>query len=190
MKSIYLLLTQTNTTLASAIRFYTKGSYSHVSMSLDENLEELYSFSRKYTRNPFIGTFMNEDIEGGVYALKPMTQSMVLRIDVTDQQYSNVECILTDFKENRAKYGYSVLGLIYFMLEIPRQNDYKFTCAQFVTFVLEEAKVTSFDTHYSFRRPDDFIERYKDHVIYEGLLKDYRREKFKQTSKQNLLLSV
>ena len=46
MKKIYLVLAHTGTTLATIIKYYTKDEFSHVSIALDDELEEMYSFGR------------------------------------------------------------------------------------------------------------------------------------------------
>ena len=50
MKEIYLILTYTGTIPSKMIKMYTKYTYSHVSLSLDKDLSEMYSFAR---RNPY-----------------------------------------------------------------------------------------------------------------------------------------
>ena len=55
MKKIYIVLTYTGTILSRLVKYYTKKEYSHVSISLDENLEEMYSFGRLNAYIPFIG---------------------------------------------------------------------------------------------------------------------------------------
>lgn len=63
MKKIYIVLTHTGTYLSRFIRFYTKATYSHVSLGLDRNLNELYSFGRKYPYIAIIGRFVREYID-------------------------------------------------------------------------------------------------------------------------------
>ena len=46
MRKIYIVLTYTGTFLSKIIRMYTKEEYAHVSISFNENLEEMYSFGR------------------------------------------------------------------------------------------------------------------------------------------------
>ena len=53
MKQIYIVLTHTGTALSTIIKYYTKDEFSHVSISLDEELEEMYSFGRLNPYNPF-----------------------------------------------------------------------------------------------------------------------------------------
>ena len=46
MKKIYIVLTYTGTFLSRIVNIYTGKKYSHVSISLDKNLEYMYSFGR------------------------------------------------------------------------------------------------------------------------------------------------
>ena len=46
MKKIYIVLTHTGTTLSKIIKTYTKDEFSHVSIALDNKLQEMYSFGR------------------------------------------------------------------------------------------------------------------------------------------------
>lgn len=41
MQKIYIVLTHTGTLLSNIIKTYTKNEYSHVSIALDEELEEI-----------------------------------------------------------------------------------------------------------------------------------------------------
>ena len=54
MKNIYLIITYTGTIPAKLIKLYTKNEYSHISISLDKELTEMYSFARL---NPY--NFLN-----------------------------------------------------------------------------------------------------------------------------------
>ena len=60
MKKIYFILTYSGTVLGRIIRFKTKRFYTHVSISLDENLEKMYSFGRINPYNCFVGGFVHE----------------------------------------------------------------------------------------------------------------------------------
>lgn len=46
MKKIYIILTFTGTALSRIIKFATKVEFAHVSIALDEELNEMYSFGR------------------------------------------------------------------------------------------------------------------------------------------------
>ena len=67
MKKIYIILTHTGTTLSKIIKNYTKDEFSHVSISLDKDLNEMYSFGRLNPYNPFWGGFVHEGINFGTF---------------------------------------------------------------------------------------------------------------------------
>ena len=65
MKKIYIILTHTGTVLSRIIKIYTKDEFSHVSIALDKDLKQMYSFGRLNPYNPFIGGFIHEYINSG-----------------------------------------------------------------------------------------------------------------------------
>lgn len=67
MKKIYIVLTYTGTILSKLVKMYTKKEYSHVSIALDEDLKEMYSFGRTYAYCPFIAGFVHEEIDKGTF---------------------------------------------------------------------------------------------------------------------------
>ena len=69
MKDVYIVLTDTGSVFTRMIKFFTRKPYNHVSISLDEDLETLYSFGRLKPRNPFFGGFVEEKIDEGTFAL-------------------------------------------------------------------------------------------------------------------------
>ena len=60
MKVVYILLTNTESILSSSIRLFTNDPYNHVSLVLNEEFTEIYSFGRLKKDNPVIGGFVNE----------------------------------------------------------------------------------------------------------------------------------
>ena len=67
MKEIYIVLTHTGTVLSRIIKDYTQDEFSHVSISLDKELKEMYSFGRLNPYNPFWGGFVQEGINFGTF---------------------------------------------------------------------------------------------------------------------------
>ena len=53
MKTIYILLTKSETILSKIVHFVTADAYTHASIAFDENLQTLYSSSRKNGRTLF-----------------------------------------------------------------------------------------------------------------------------------------
>ena len=54
-KQIYILLSHSGSILSKLINIYTRKSYTHVSLGLDKDLKELYSFGRLRPYNPVLG---------------------------------------------------------------------------------------------------------------------------------------
>ena len=63
MKKIYIIVSYTGTILSQIIKIKTKDKYAHVSIALDRELEELYSFGRVNPYIPILGGFVHEGIE-------------------------------------------------------------------------------------------------------------------------------
>ena len=79
-RNIYILLTDTGTWFSRMIKCYTKAPYNHASISLDENLEELYSFGRKVYYNPLSGGFVKEGVDRGVFLYKKNTKCIIYKM--------------------------------------------------------------------------------------------------------------
>ena len=77
MKRIYLILTYSGTILSRIIKIYTRDEFAHVSISLDEELNQMYSFGRLNPYNPFIGGFVHEGINIGTFKRFRKTQTAV-----------------------------------------------------------------------------------------------------------------
>ena len=67
LRRIYIVLTYTGTILSKIIKSYTKNEFAHVSISLDIELEQMYSFGRIYPWTPLIGGFVHEHINKGTF---------------------------------------------------------------------------------------------------------------------------
>ena len=97
MKKMYIILAHTGTVLATIIKYYTKDEFSHASIALDADLEEMYSFGRLNPYNPFIGSFVHEHINKGTFKRFKNTRAKVYSFFVTDEQYERLPAQLPVF---------------------------------------------------------------------------------------------
>ena len=111
MKKLYITLTHTGTLLSRIIKCYTKDEFSHVSIALDEELEEMYSFGRLYAYNPFWGSFVHEGIDKGTFKRFRKTRAEVYSIFISDEQYEKAKKTIAYFIENKQKYRFNFIGL-------------------------------------------------------------------------------
>lgn len=173
MKQIYIVLTHTGTALSTIIKYYTKDEFSHVSISLDEELEEMYSFGRLNPYNPFWGGFVHESIKNGTFKRFKNTRTEIYSLNIEDEQYNKLVKIINHFKMNTQKYSFNILGLacVSIKRKIRRKNN--FYCAEFVKHVLKSAGITSVAELPEIIKPEDFKKIEGLQLEYKGLLKKY-----------------
>ncbi|MGD9569547.1 MAG: hypothetical protein AB7V48_14750 [Sedimentibacter sp.] len=171
MKSIYVILTRTNTILSRIINIVTNDKFTHASISLDKNLETMYSFGRRNVYNPFIGTFVIENFNEGVYGFHEYLHGQVIEIEVTNEQYESVEKLTNNFILNNESYKYNYIGLINILLKRESFSENKFLCSEFVYYILNSSNIIDLKIPRNLVRPQ-YFEKLNGKVIYEGNLKD------------------
>ena len=112
MKKIYIVLTHTGTTLSKIIKTYTKDEFSHVSIALDNKLQEMYSFGRLHPYNPFWGGFVHEYIDKGTYKRFYKTMARVYSYEVTEEQYEKLKNNIKQIEANKEDYKFNIVGLV------------------------------------------------------------------------------
>lgn len=178
MKKIYIILAHTGTILSNIIRYWTKDEVSHVSIALDADLEEMYSFGRLNPYNPFWGGFVHEHINKGTFKRFKNTTAEVYSMFVTDEQYEKARKTIEYFNKNKEKYKFNVLGLACVSInkKIIRKNT--FYCAEFVKHMLKVIGITEVNELPKIIRPQSFKQLSGLRLEYEGLLRKYKKKKY------------
>ena len=169
-KKVYIVLTQTYTTLARIIKSITKDKYSHASLSLDPKCDKMYSFGRKYIYFPFYGIFLKEDLRKGLFSRNKNALVAIYEINVTEYQYNKIkEKIKEIYQDNK---GYNITGLLlaHFRIKLHRKKYY---CSEFVYEVLSNNKVKVLDNTKTLFKPEELIENKGFNKIFEGKIRDY-----------------
>ena len=91
MKKIYIILTYSGTFLSRIIKCYTKDEFSHISISLDSKLRQMYSFGRLNPYNPFIGGFVHEEVNKGTFKRCPKTKAKIYSLEIEYEQYEKLK---------------------------------------------------------------------------------------------------
>jgi hypothetical protein len=177
MKKIYIILTHTGTILSQIIKCWTKDEFSHISIALDADLEEMYSFGRLNPYNPFWGSFVHEYINKGTFKRFKNTTAEVYSMFVTDEQYEKAKKTIAYFEYNKQKYKFNVLGLACVSINkrITRKNT--FYCAEFVKHILKVSGITEVNKLPTIIRPENFKQLDGIRLEYEGLLRKYKKKK-------------
>ena len=169
-KKIYILLTDTGTLFTKLIKLYTKKPYNHASISFDSELSEVYSFGRKTARNPFVGGFVKEDVDKGLFK---EANCVVYALKVNEVQLQKMNCYIKEIEAQKGEYRYNLLGLLGFLFNKPIQRKKAFFCSQFVATVLKECNIIDFGKSPSLVAPNDLQKVSKCQLVYEGELKAY-----------------
>ncbi len=173
MKKIYFVLTDTGTMLSRIIKFFMKDEYAHISLSLDKDLNHMYSFGRLNPYNPFIGGFIHESTRRGTFKRFKNTRARITVLNVTDEQYEKLRFLILNIKHNRKSFSFNVLGLfaIYFKIKLSKKRC--FYCAEFIKYITEKSEI---DLNLpELIRPEDFRDIANTKVVYLGLLQAYNK---------------
>lgn len=171
-RKIYIVLTYTGTILSRIIRGYTGAKYCHVSLALDENLDEMYSFGRLNPYNPFIGGFVHEGIDHGTFKRFKNTEALIYSLELSERQYRKLRGVIKKIRRKRNLYRFNTIGLFASGFNIRIKRDYYFYCAEFVKYLLDEADV---ETNLpEIIKPIDFKEINNLEIEYNGILRNYK----------------
>lgn len=174
---IYILLTHSGSVLSKCINIYTKEPYTHVSISLDEGLNEMYSFGRLRPNNPISAGFVREDIVNGTYKRFPGTMCALYSIDIDKIQYKNLKIEIKKFEKNGKKYSYNLIGFVGFVVNYPIERKHSYFCSQFVSTLLNSSGIELINKPTALTSPRDFRECRDLSLIYEGNLQSYNLER-------------
>lgn len=174
MRKIYIVLTYTGTILSKIIKIYTKDEFAHVSIALDENLEQMYSFGRLNPYNPFWGGFIHEGIDKGTFKRFKKTKAAIYSLKIADEQYKKIQETIENVRKCEKPYKFNSIGLFAVALKMQINKEHSFYCAEFVKYVLEKSGI---ETNLpKIIRPENFkyLEGLK--LEYKGKLRKYSTE--------------
>ena len=157
MKTIYILLTRSDTVLSRMVHFVTADCYTHVSLSFDKSLQPLYSSSRKNGRTLFPAGPCREHLQGGYYQKHGQTPCALYELPVSDEVYWSVKQGVQQIMENERDYHFNIIGLLLCQLNVPYHRKRHFFCSQFVSQVLEENGAIELPKDPTVMKPSDYM---------------------------------
>lgn len=173
MRKIYIVLTYTGSFPSRLIKILTRKEFSHVSIAFDKNLDEMYSFSRIYTYNPFWAGFMHEELNGGAFKRFRNTRAIIYSLDVNEEQFNVAKRLIKSMKnQNKVKsYKYNILGAFAAAINLKIERKGYFYCSEFVRYVLDECNIEN--NLPVIAKPDDFNYLENTRIVYKGLLRNF-----------------
>ena len=88
-KKIYIVLSMSGTGFSKFLRLMTQKPYTHVSVSLLENIDIMYSFGRRSMIFPIKSGFVYETFNKGVLK-KYNAYGQIFELSVTEEQYGKL----------------------------------------------------------------------------------------------------
>lgn len=172
-KSVYVVLSQSGSLISRMLKMFTRDEYNHSSISLSPTLDKMYSFGRKKLYNPFVGGFIEESKDKGMYKRFQQTKALVFELKVEEEKYNAIKYFIDYFIEHETEFVYNYFGIFCAMFKKNYQTSRKFYCSQFVKACLETFEVENSRELPKTIKPIDFLKLKNKNIIYEGLLKNY-----------------
>ena len=170
---VYIVISQTGTILSRILRWITKADYNHVSISLEHDLDTMYSFGRKNPYYPFWGGFVQESPSRGTFKRFYNTDVIVLAIPVDEATYGSLQAFLNAMYRNKRIYRYNYVGLVLSGLRIPYARRNHYYCSEFVRDVLAQFNVVPDRYLRTFPQPVHFLDIPSTEIIYSGKLRQF-----------------
>ncbi|WP_117407190.1 hypothetical protein [Ruminiclostridium josui] len=174
MKNIYVVLSSTPTMMGKFIRVFTRSFYNHSSISLTENLNEMYSFARYRASNPLVGGFVKEFPERFTLGKQNDVCIKVFKIPVTEEQYEAIKLFIYKIKNDREENIYNSLAAIGVLLGCKFDTYKAYTCSDFVVRTLVEGNVLWDTCTFKNIIPDEIHTLLERYTSYSGCLKAYK----------------
>lgn len=174
LKPVYVVLIEGKSCFSKAIKVLTKDIYSHIAISLDSSLHNMYSYgiSSNSNKNGFRKEDINDLPIGG--------RIDVFAFFVTDPVYKKITKFIDNFKENADKTSYSFINLITYLFNIPHNTEWKLVCSQFVDRCLQAAEINLTGRDSSRVAPADLDRAMSSenriYNLYKGLHSKYNSE--------------
>ena len=170
MKTIYILLTRSGTLLSKLVYAVTGASYTHASMAFDEELDCLYSSTRKNGYTMFPAGPSKEYLNKGVFRLRGDAPCALYALEVTDEAYVRARRRAEHMMARGELYRFNTLGLILCALHIRWQRRRHYFCSQFVSEVLQKSGALELPKPSTLMHPSDYAELPELRCLYRGTL--------------------
>lgn len=172
-KYIYVVISRTPTFTGKMVRKFLRAKYNHASISLDENLSQMYSFCRFSISNPLVGGIVRESAFTLTVGFDEDVPIKVYRIPVTIGKYQLISKFINDIYNDAEVYYYNFLqaiGLIY----NKKHSVYKtYICSEFVIKALMQGEIDFTSVEPYQITPTDICEIMGQFIFYSGNLNDY-----------------
>jgi hypothetical protein len=172
-KYVYIIISRTPSYVGKIIRKVLKGKYNHASISLNENLSQMYSFSRLAVSNPLVGGIIRESVFTLTLDLKGDLPINIYRIPVTPSQYEQISKFIYDTYNDDEIYYYNILQAIG-LISNKKHVMYKtYICTEFVMEALRHGGINLTKIEPYAITPTGICQIMAGFIYYSGNLSEY-----------------
>ncbi len=185
-KSIYILLTRTSSILSRLIHRMTRAAYTHAALVMDEDFEEIYSFTRRDPRYILPAGLARENLRRGLYRARKDPPCRVYRLRLTEEEYARIRQRVRAMYAKRESYHYNYLGVAANYFGRQHSAPRRYFCSEFVaTMVKTGGHETSLVP--ARMRPMDFTKMPELEPVYQGSIRGLRRRVAFQRAKHDAI---
>jgi hypothetical protein len=147
---------------------FTKGRFTHIGISLDPDLQKIYSFKGKGFEVEGIDLYMNEK------TLEKM-QIAVHCLFINKSDYEKITKKLDYYLKHMRQTHYDYLRLLAIVINKSGSVEDKMICSQFVASLLDSINIDLTNKDPSISTPNDFIFDNNEYVykVYDGSVKEF-----------------
>ena len=169
--SIYIVLIKSLTGLGKFSRTFSNYEYTHISICLDDELNDFLSFSRRRLNSLFDAGFTHEYRDYYAFSDNSKFKVKVFKLDVDDDALMDIKEFID--KCNSNKYIFN----IYSMLTMPLFHGFRiykaYNCMSFVGMIIKKSKAIDMKKPYYKYDIKEMDELLKGYEFYEGYLNKY-----------------
>ncbi len=169
MKKAYLFISGTKTGVSKCVSFFTHSKETHSTLSFNGKFDCMYTFGR-FGMKPLPSGFVKENIRTNTLKKYDYCPCKIFTIDLTDEQFENIQKEIKKYEDEKQKYKYAILGAFLCAFRIKKTFKYKRFCSQFVANLLHDGGGIELPYDTSLMRPKDFLKLDCITLIYEGTI--------------------
>ena len=171
-------MTRTSSILSRLIARLTRAAYTHAALSLDDEFEETYSFTRRNPRLILPAGLARENLWRGLYFARRDPPCRVYRLRMTEDEYERICRRVREMYAERERYHYNYLGVAANYFGHHYSTPRRFFCSEFVAEMLERAQVYTFKksvAHYIPNRLEREIQQFRniEQIILNPIQRSY-----------------
>jgi len=174
-KNIYIIISKTYTNFGRIIRTFGRVHYNHASISLDEELKEIYSFGRKKHKAILTGKLVKENISRFTLNKASNVDITIFKIEVEQENYDDIRNII-DTVYNDREYMYNLFSVLTYPLTGGLSVYKAFSCIEFIMYLLTRCGC-EFDRPLYEYKPDHLLTLLGDNIMFKGNMLDFVKEK-------------